>query len=221
MTEQVFADRSAAGRALARRLGEYRGREDTVVLGLPRGGVPVAFEIARNLRAPLDVFAVRKVGAPGQHELAMGAIASGGATVTNDQVVHAFGISPEEFDRAAERESAELRRREDAYRNDRPPLDLAGKTALLVDDGLATGATMRVAVRAVRELGPARVVAAVPVAPDAALRELAPLVDEVVCAHTPRDFTAVGEWYVDFGQTTDEEVANLLTAASGDGKEEE
>jgi predicted phosphoribosyltransferase len=216
MSETVYADRSAAGRALARRLEDYRGRDDVVVLGLPRGGVPVAFEVAREIRAPLEVFTVRKVGVPGQEELAMGAIASGGAAVMNRQVTAAARISREVFDRAAERESVELRRREEAYRGGRPPLHLEGRTALLVDDGLATGSTMRAAVQAVRELGPDQVVVAVPVAPESAVRELGALADAVVCLQRPEHFMAVGQWYRDFGQTTDDEVRDLLAAAENE-----
>lgn len=213
MGKQVFADRRDAGRKLAEELADYRGRENMVVLGLVRGGVPVAFEVARALEAPLEVFTVRKIGAPGQEELAMGAIASGGAVVMNYQVVDGLRISNGSFDLAAERATVELERREAAYRGDRPPLDLDGKTALLVDDGLATGTTMRAAVRAVRELGPAQVVVAVPVAPVSTCRELTVLVDAMICLHEPAHFLAVGEFYRDFTQTTDDEVRALLAAA--------
>jgi predicted phosphoribosyltransferase len=215
MTDQVFADRRDAGRQLARLLGEYAGREDAVVLGLARGGVPVAFEVARAIGAPLEVFTVRKIGVPGQEELAMGAIASGGAVVMNYPVVDGLGITPTRFDLAAERETVELERREVAYRGDRPPLDLEGKAAILVDDGLATGTTMRAAVRAVRELGPEEVVVAVPTAPAAACQELAAIVDEVVCVSVPRHMDAVGQSYQDFAQTSDDEVRALLAAADG------
>lgn len=213
MGKQVFADRRDAGRELASELEDYLGREDVVVLGLARGGVPVAFEVARAIGAPLEVFTVRKIGAPGQEELAMGAIATGGAVVMNYQVVDGLRISNGSFDLAAERETVELERREAAYRGDRPPLNLDGKTALLVDDGLATGTTMRAAVRAVRELGPGRVVVAVPTAPRSTCRELTVLVDEMICPLQPEHFNAVGEWYQDFTQTTDDEVRALLAAA--------
>lgn len=213
MTEQVFADRRDAGRKLALLLGDYAGRGDVVALGLARGGVPVAFEVARALDAPLEVFTVRKIGVPGQEELAMGAIASGGAVVMNYPVVDQLGIAPVRFDLAAERATVELERREQAYRGGRPPLQLEGRTAILVDDGLATGTTMRAAVRAVRELGPERVVVAVPTAPASACRELAAIVDDVVCVSMPRHLDAVGQSYLDFTQTSDDEVRALLAAA--------
>ncbi len=209
----MFADRRDAGRALARKLEDYRGREDVVVLGLARGGVPVAFEVAKALGAPLEVFTVRKIGAPGQEELAMGAIATGGAVVMNYAVVDQLGIPPGRFDLAAERATVELERREQAYRGDRRPIELEGKTAMLVDDGLATGTTMRASVRAVRELGPERVVVAVPTAPASVCRELASLVDDVVCVTQPTPLVAVGQSYRDFTQTTDDEVHALLAAA--------
>lgn len=209
----MFADRRDAGRALARELGDYREREDVVVLGLARGGVPVAFEVARALDAPLEVFTVRKIGVPGQEELAMGAIATGGAVVMNYEVVDQLGIAPARFDLAAERATVELERREQAYRGDRSPIDLDGKTAMLVDDGLATGMTMRASVRAVRELGPEHVVVAVPTAPASVCRELGAIVDDVVCVTQPTHLMAVGQSYRDFSQTSDDEVHALLAAA--------
>jgi putative phosphoribosyl transferase len=205
-----FENREEAGRALALLLGRYVGRTDVVVLGLPRGGVPVAAEVAKALSAPLDVFVVRKIGAPGQPELAMGAIASGGVVVANRDVVRALGVSQELFDREAERERQELSRREQAYRGTRPPLGLEGNVAILVDDGLATGATIRAAARAARALSPARVVIAAPVGAPDTCRELQAEADEVVCARTPEPFLAVGQWYRDFAQTTDAEVRALL-----------
>jgi len=205
-----FADRREAGRALATRLSEYAGRSDVIVLALPRGGVPVAFEVAQALGAPLDVFVVRKLGLPGQEEFAMGALARGGVRILDEETIRLAGVSAEELRWVTEFEQAELERRERRYRGDRPFPDLAGRTVILVDDGLATGATMRAAVTALRQEGPARVVVAVPVAaPDTcdAFREIA---DDVVCAMTPERFRAVGLWYSDFSQTTDEEVHELL-----------
>jgi len=203
-------DRRAAGRALAEALGRYAGRKDVIVLALPRGGVPVAAEIVRGLDVPLDVMLVRKLGAPWQPELAMGAIASGGVRVMNDEVVRGMGISPEAIERVAQEELQELERRERAYRGDRPWPDLTDKTVILVDDGLATGATMHAAIDAVRAQNPARIVVAVPVAPPDTVRALEPLVDEVVCLFQPEPFMAIGQWYQDFSQLTDAEVQALL-----------
>jgi erythromycin esterase-like protein/predicted phosphoribosyltransferase len=208
--DHLFRDRREAGRVLAGLLETYRDRDDVVVLALPRGGVPVAYEVARALRAPLDVFGVRKLGVPGHEELAMGAIASGGMVVVNDDVVRGLGIRPEVVQRVAEKEGRELARRENAYREGRPPPDLAGKLVILVDDGLATGSSMLAAVNALRELGPAEIVVAVPAAPESTCRELSAVVDDVVCATTPSPFFAVGQAYWDFTQTTDEEVRQLL-----------
>jgi putative phosphoribosyl transferase len=211
---QRFRNRREAGAQLAERLRRYAGRDDVVVVGLPRGGIPVAFEIARGLGAPLDVFLVRKLGVPGHEELAVGAIATGGVRVVNRRLVEHLGLTPEVIDAIAARERRELERRRRAYRDDRPPPDLTGRTVILVDDGLATGSTMWAAVQAVREQHPARVVVAVPVgAPDtcAALGEVA---DEVVCLRTPEPFGSVGGWYEDFEQTSDEEVRELLAQAS-------
>ena len=192
---------------------EYAGRTDTLVLALPRGGVPVAFEVARALRAPLDIFLVRKLGVPGQEELAMGAIASGGVRVVNEDVVRHLGITPEVIDAVAAREQGELERRERAYRDERPAPDVRGRTVILVDDGLATGSTMRAAALALRQQGPARVVVAVPVASREACEEFRGEVDDIVCAATPEPFMGVGRWYEDFSQTTDEEVRELLARA--------
>ncbi len=205
-----FRDRADAGRQLARLLLHYQGRSDLIVLGLPRGGVPVAAEVARELRAPLDVFLVRKLGLPGHEELAMGAIASGGIRVLNQEVVHEFRIPSEVIDRVAAREMAELQRREKLYRGSLPPPAVTGRVPILVDDGLATGSTMRAAVAAVRLQRPARIVVAVPVAAPSTCREFRHEVDEVVCAETPELFFAVGAWYEDFSQTTDEEIRALL-----------
>ncbi|HEV7897907.1 MAG TPA: erythromycin esterase family protein [Planosporangium sp.] len=214
MTDRLFRDRRDAGRVLAGLLDHYRGQPDVLVLGLPRGGVPVAYEVAMALGAPLDIFGVRKLGVPGREELAMGAIASGGVVVLNDDVVRGLGIRPEVIQRVAEQEGRELLRREQAYREGRPPPDVAGKTVILVDDGLATGASMRAAIQALRQHQPAKIVVAVPAAPASTCQEFSLIVDEMVCATTPSPFFAVGASYWDFAQTTDEEVRNLLRAAS-------
>jgi len=211
--ERLFRDRRDAGRVLAERLDRYRDRSDVVVLGLPRGGVPVAYEVAVALHLPLDVFLVRKLGVPGQEELAMGAIASGGVVVLNEDVVRALSIAPAAVHRVAVDEGRELARREQAYRQGRTAPELAGRTVILVDDGLATGASMRAAIQAVRERQPGRVVVAVPAAPAPTCRELLALVDEVVCASTPAPFSAVSAAYWDFAQTTDDEVQRLLHSA--------
>jgi putative phosphoribosyl transferase len=204
-----FADRHQAGVELAARLERYRGT-DAVILALPRGGIPVAFEIAEALGAPLDIFVVRKLGTPGHPELAMGAIASGGVRVLSDDVIRWYGISQAAIETVARRELIELERREREYRRGRPLTDVRGRTVVLVDDGLATGATMRAAVDAVRACGPARVVVAVPVGSRTACAELAGISDETICARTPEPFSAVGSWYIDFTQTTDDEVHALL-----------
>lgn len=208
-----YADRRDAGRYLAARLGTYANRPDVLVLGLPRGGVPVADEVAAALAAPLDVFLVRKLGVPGQEELAMGAIASGGVRVLVESVIRQLAIPPAVVEAAAEREGRELVRRERDYRGDRPEPEVAGRTVILVDDGIATGASMRAAIAALRALRPARLVVAVPVAAPETCHELAALVDEVVCALAPERFTAVGLWYEDFSPTTDDEVRTLLADA--------
>jgi putative phosphoribosyl transferase len=213
-----FRNRSEAGRALARRLTSYAGRADIVVLALPRGGVPVAFEIARALGAPLDVFLVRKLGVPGHEELAMGAIASGGARVLDPEVLRAYGVREEDVARVTAEERRELNRREIAYRGDRPPLDPRGRTVILVDDGLATGSSMRAALAALQPLSPARVVVAVPVAPRSTVFSLQSLADEVVCLATPGHFFAVGMFYENFEQVSDEEVCDLLALATSSRK---
>ncbi|PYN10138.1 MAG: phosphoribosyl transferase [Candidatus Rokuibacteriota bacterium] len=209
-----FRDRREAGGRLARRLSAYAGQPDVMVLALPRGGVPVAREVARELRAPLDVFLVRKLGVPFHRELAMGAIATGGVRVLNTAIVDALGIPTAAIDAIAREEEAELARREREYRGDRPAPDVQGKVVILVDDGLATGATMRAAVAALRRLGPARVVVAVPTAAAEACAEMAEVADEVVCAETPAPFLAVGAWYEDFSETTDDDVRRLLAEAA-------
>jgi predicted phosphoribosyltransferase len=214
MSPRLFRDRAEAGRLLAARLEKYAGKPDVIVLALPRGGVPVAYEVARALHAPMDVFVVRKLGIPGQEELAMGAVATGGVRVLNDQVVSGLGIPDYVIDAVVNWETEELKRRERVYRGDRPPPDVRGKTVILVDDGLATGSTMLAAVQALRQQGPARIVVAVPVASPDTCELLKAHVDEVVCAATPEPFYAVGLWYRDFSQTTDDEVRELL-ARSG------
>jgi predicted phosphoribosyltransferase len=214
MSERLFRDRTDAGRRLAAELAAYTHRADVLVLGLPRGGVPVAFEVAHVLDVPLDVFVVRKLGVPGHEELAMGAIASGGVQVLNEDIIQDLGIPERAIAAASIREQAELERRERRYRDGRPPPDVRGHTVLLVDDGLATGSTMRAAVAALRALQPARIVIAVPVAAPDVCAALGAEVDEIVCAETPEPFRAVGLWYGDFSQTTDDEVHDLLAAAA-------
>lgn len=206
----LFEDRRDAGRVLAQRLSKYAGRNDVVVLGLPRGGVPVAYEVARQLGASLDVFVVRKLGTPGQEELALGAIASGGVRVVNDEVVEALRIPEYAIDLIAERELSELQRRERQYRGARPPSSVAGKIVILVDDGLATGSTMRAAAAALRQMSPSKIVVAVPVGSLATCDRLRDIVDDLVCAVTPDNFFAVGQWYRNFEQTSDDEVRELL-----------
>jgi putative phosphoribosyl transferase len=212
--ETPFRDRREAGRVLARLLGRYAGRDDVVVLALPRGGVPVAYEVAKALAAPLDVFAVRKLGVPGHGELAMGALASGGSLVLDERLIRSLGIGEAAIERTLAAEARELERRELAYRGGRELPELASKTVILVDDGLATGSTMRAAALAVRKHRPARIVVAVPVAAAQTCNELRADVDEVVCAVTPRAFHAVGLWYDDFSQTSDAEVRELLAQAA-------
>lgn len=208
----IFRNRREAGRALASQL-ERLQVDDAVILGLPRGGVPVAFEVAMAVRAPLDVFVVRKLGVPGFEELAMGAMASGGIRILNESVIERLHIPSHVIEAAARREGIEIARRLEEYREDRPPLVLAGRSAVLVDDGLATGATMRAAVAAVRVLSPARVIVGVPVASPVAVDEFADLVDEIVCVFSPDPLGSVGAWYADFAQTTDGEVCELLQSA--------
>ena len=209
----IYRGRRDAGRVLAQALADYRGRDDLVVLALPRGGVPVAYEIAQALEAPLDLLIVRKLGVPGHEELAMGAIASGGARVLNEQVIRQLNIDPAALERVEHAEREELRRREWAYRGDRSPADVRGRCVVLVDDGLATGASMFAAVAAVRQLKPAEIVVAVPVAPEQTIRSLEQVVDDVVCPSQPEPFYGVGAWFDDFSQTTDDEVRDLLARA--------
>jgi predicted phosphoribosyltransferase len=210
---QSFHDRAEAGRLLVEKLAAYAGRRDIFVLALPRGGVPVAFEVATALQAPLDVFLVRKLGVPGYEELAMGAIASGGVIVRNDEVVSGLGIPSHVLEAVVAREQQELERREHVYRGDRPFPDLHGHTVILVDDGLATGASMRAAVAALCQHQPAYSIVAVPVAAPDVCQTLGAEVDEIICARTPEPFYAVGVWYEHFPQTTDEEVRDLLHRA--------
>ena len=209
----LYEDRRDAGRKLAAGLLGYANRPEVLVLALPRGGVPVGFEVAEALGAPFDVFLVRKLGFPGNEEFAMGAVASGGVRVMSEGILRQYGIPRVVVDRVIEHEERELRRRERYFRGDRPPLDLRGHTVILVDDGLATGSSMRAAVEAVRLQAPARIVVAVPVGPGETVRELEHLADEVVCAATPEPFLAVGRFYENFDQTTDEEVIALLASA--------
>jgi putative phosphoribosyl transferase len=209
-----FSDRYEAGRVLAESLSEYAGRCDVTVLGLPRGGVPVAYEVARTLGVPLDVFLVRKLGAPGQEELAMGAIASGGIVVINDEVVDALGVSWDLVESEIARERMELSRRERLYRGGRQPLELAGRIVILVDDGLATGSTMRAAVRALRRKQPAKIIVAVPTAAPSTCRDFERIADACICSIKPEPFRAVGLWYENFNQVSDEEVCALLAGAA-------
>jgi putative phosphoribosyl transferase len=213
---EIFHDRADAGRQLAEKLLNYAGRNDVQVLALPRGGVPVAYEVAKRLGAPLDVFIVRKLGLPGYTELAMGAIASGGTYVLNPDVVRALPNAESMIESVIAKESAEIERRERTYRGDRPAPELRNRIVILVDDGLATGATMRAAVEALRQSGAARIVVAVPVGPPETCRELEALVDEAVCAIAPEFFHGVGQFYEDFSQTSDDEVRELLARAAKD-----
>jgi putative phosphoribosyl transferase len=206
----IFKDRTHAGQVLAKRLVRYSAQNDVLVLALPRGGVPVAFEIARELSAPLDVFLVRKLGLPGHPELAMGAIASGGIRVLNEDVVRGLSVPENVIASVAESELQELRRREQAYRGEQPGLDVHGKTIILVDDGLATGASMRAAIAGLKAQSPGRIIVAVPTASPETCGEFESEVDEILCAVTPQPFFGVGIWYDDFSQTTDEEVRELL-----------
>lgn len=212
--ERAFPNRTEAGRLLAKKLVKYAGRDDVIVLGLPRGGVPVAFEVAQRLGAPLDVFIVRKLGVPGFEELAVGAIASGGVRVLNEDVMRALPNADQLIESVTERETVELDRREQTYRNGRAAPGLRDRVVILVDDGLATGATMRAAVKALRQRGVARIVVAVPVGPADTCREFEDAADETVCANMPEFFQAVGQYYEDFSQTSDEEVRELLARAA-------
>jgi putative phosphoribosyl transferase len=205
-----FRDRAEAGSQLAELLGQYAGRTEVLVLALPRGGVPVGREVARALKVPLDVFVVRKLGVPGHEELAMGAIASGGIQVLNEEVVRSLNISPETIEAVARNELKELARREETYRGQRPAIPVLGRTVILVDDGIATGSSMRAAVQALRQLGAASIVVAVPTAAPSTAEEMAREVDDLITVITPRNFAGVGQWYEDFSQTTDAEVRDLL-----------
>jgi len=212
--DRAFRNRAEAGQQLADRLEEYAGRDDIIVLGLPRGGVPVAYEVAKRLRAPLDVFIVRKLGVPGFEELAAGAIASGGVRVLNEDVMRAIPYASEAIEAITTKETGELQRREQIYREGRPAPELRDKIVILVDDGLATGATMRAAVKALRQRSAAKIIVAVPVAPPDTCQELAQEADEVICLSTPPFFQAVGQYYDDFSQTGDDDVRELLTKAT-------
>ena len=218
MIARRFRDRSEAGRLLAGQLIAYANRPDVLVLALPRGGVPVAYEVARALGAPLDLFLVRKLGVPGYEELAMGAVATGGERVLNDDVVAGLRIPDYVIEAVAASEQQELARRERLYRGERPPPDIRGRTVILVDDGLATGATMLAAIKALRQQRPARIVVAVPTGSPETCEQLKKEADDVICATTPEPFHAVGLWYEEFSQTTDEEVRDLLARAAPAGR---
>ena len=211
--ERAFANRSEAGRLLAEKLEKYANRNDVIVLGLPRGGVPVAYEVAKHLHVPLDVFIVRKLGVPGFEELAAGAIASGSVRVLNEDVMRAIPYGDAAIEAVTAKETAELQRREQIYREGRPAPELRGNIVMLVDDGLATGATMRAAVKALHQSGAAKIVVAVPVGPPDTCREIAQEADETICLSTPEFFQAVGQYYEDFSQTSDDDVRKLLTRA--------
>jgi putative phosphoribosyl transferase len=212
--EPIFRDRREAGRELAQRLQKYAGRHDLLVLGIPRGGVVVATEVASALTAPLDIFVSRKLGVPGQEELAFGAVASGGTLILDEEIVNAVGISESEIERIAARETQELERREQVFRAGWPPLDVEKKIVVLVDDGIATGASIRVAIAALRHRRPAEIVVAAPVVALSTYERLRREADDVICVHAPKSFYAIGEFYDDFSQVTDEEVIELLRQAS-------
>jgi putative phosphoribosyl transferase len=217
----IFRDRTDAGKYLATKLLSYKDRQDVLVLALPRGGVPVAFEVAQVLRVPLDIFLVRKLGVPGHEELAMGAISTGGVRVINEDTVDYLNIPEHIIDSIAAEELKELKRRERAYRGNRPEPDVKGKTVILIDDGLATGSTIRAAAQALRPQQPARIIVAVPVSAPETCDEYRIGVDEIICAVTPEPFVGVGMWYLDFSQTTDEEVRDLLERARGEKREKQ
>jgi predicted phosphoribosyltransferase len=209
----IYRDRVDAGKQLAKRLTDFAGRDDVLVLALPRGGVPVAYEVAKALHVPMDIFLVRKLGVPGHEELAMGAISTGGVRVLNDDIVSYLRIPRDVIDAVAAGELKELERREREYRGDRPEPDVRGKTVILIDDGLATGSTMRAAAAALRQQNPTRIIVAVPVSAPQTCDEYRMGVDEIICARTPEPFFGVGMWYEDFSQTTDDEVRDLLGKA--------
>ena len=209
-----FRNRTEASQVLARRLQQYKNQPDVLILGLPRGGVPVAYEVARELNAPLDVFIVRKLGVPGHEELGMGAIATGGVRTLHEGIIREIGISPQTIEAVSAREQAELERRERLYRGDRPAPTIKGRTVVIVDDGLATGSTMKAAIQAVRQQDPRQVIVAVPTAPSETCEQLKESADHVVCALTPEPFFSVGGSYADFTQITDGEVRDLIASAA-------
>jgi putative phosphoribosyl transferase len=211
----IFANRAEAGRELAWSLKKYANREDVIVLGAPRGGVPVAFEVATSLGVPLDVFVLRKLGVPGHKEFAFGAIASGGVRILNRETIEGLGITGLDIERVTQRERLELERREAAYRGTRPPLDVSGRIVILIDDGIATGSSVRAAIRALRQMNPAVLVVATPVAPRSTCNRLRPEVDELVCLEMPEPFYGVGQFYDDFSEVSDREVTDLLDRAWG------
>ncbi|HEY9618046.1 MAG TPA: phosphoribosyltransferase [Microcoleaceae cyanobacterium] len=208
-----FKNRTVAGQLLAAQLLDYANRDDAIVLALPRGGVPIGFEVAKVLNVPLDILVVRKLGVPGHEELAMGAIAPGDVQILNQQIVQSCRVDDAALNQVIAREQQELERREQLYRDDRPALNLRDRTVILIDDGLATGATMRVAVQAVRQACPQQVIVAVPIGAPETCQELKTEAEQMICLETPRRFSSVGSWYDDFSQTTDEEVSTLLKAA--------
>lgn len=209
-----FLDRREAGRALAARLTKYASRPDVLILALPRGGIPVGYEVSLAIHAPMDVFVVRKLGVPGHEELAMGAVAGGGVRVLNEDMVRALGVSDRQIEAITKRELSELKRQERLYRTSRPEQPIEGRTILLIDDGLATGSTMRAAATALRRRGPSSIIVAVPVGAPATCEQFADLVDETICVLTPEPFMAVGRWYEDFSQTSDDEVRELLSQSA-------
>lgn len=211
-----FANRTVAGRELAKRLAAYANRDDVIVLAIPRGGLQVALEVALQLKAPLDVFVLRKLGVPGQEELAFGAIASGGVRVLDPEVVGGVGLSDQQIESVTAQERQELERRESAYRAGMPPLNVKGRIVILVDDGIATGSSMRAAIAALRKMNPSSIVVAIPVAPATTCARMKAEVDNIVCVHMPRSFFAVGQFYEDFAQVTDEQVKSLLREAASD-----